>query len=457
MKRSLLVILGLLIITSLYGCSERDINQASIQILNSDFVATDKIKAMSTVYMSMESMEENSLYSVTISDSSGLLVSNTRYTTDADGNLGPIALWNNAGVNTTGNAIGQLNPDAVVRTYTVQVQGSDTDITLPFFLFNIDPDTGSAVAMAAAADALGNQTDSFVYTADSVFLWAQNIENNTDVDVYIIRDADVSDGDGIQTQYEVMVTASYTASSTGSILAELWASANYPAIDYADRNREAYINFDIIIDINQNGIYEADVDLIDGKTEVGFTLQDNSAGLCRIEVASGGFRYSQNYGYKDTFFNDGSDTIYGWVRSFYESGQKGIKAIFNPYIKRSRDNHWHPFGPAQNAAFIAPYVGQSVDVYILNAIPGQVAPTDNAVLVDVSGQGGSQQIERMALSASCQNGVRQITVYPAAFMTNGDYWLVVDLDQDGEWDADLDFIDSLTTDMSGKGFSIINP
>ncbi|MFH1429477.1 MAG: hypothetical protein ABIH39_07010 [Candidatus Margulisiibacteriota bacterium] len=450
-----LIVLGLFLIA---GCSQRALDQASIQILNSKLETTDKIQVLDNVLLSMQNLKANAQYSVTITDSSGNLVSRLRYTTADNGNLSPVVIWYNAGLNTHGNQVGRINSNAV-SSFTVTIIGSGTNVTLPFFLLDTNESTGVKFPIAAAAFSTGQISDSFESTnpTNDVYIWAENLAANTNMDVYIIRDNIITPGDSINGQYEVIANTTVSSTATGSILALIWDQSGFASAlgSPSDRERQKYHNFDVILDVNRNGVFDEGIDLVDGRNDTGFTLQDTMAGILRLEMASGGFiGYDPNYGYKDTFYNDGSDTRERPYSPY--NMYKGIKVIFNPYMKKM--SWWNPWGLDDLAdSPIADYAGTWADVYIVAADSINLNVNDTQALVDISGANGGSQVERVAIAASCQNGQAQVLVFPPAHMTNGDYWLIVDADRNGIWNNTVDFIDNLNTANDGIGFSIIDP
>ena len=57
-----LILIGLLLIA---GCSQRALDQAAIQILNSNLETTDKIKVLDNVMLTMQNLKANAQYNVT--------------------------------------------------------------------------------------------------------------------------------------------------------------------------------------------------------------------------------------------------------------------------------------------------------------------------------------------------------------------------------------------------------
>ncbi|HAR63655.1 MAG: hypothetical protein DKM50_00110 [Candidatus Margulisiibacteriota bacterium] len=470
MKKFIVIISLLAICLSLFGCTERAIDKTAIQILNSDRIPTDKVKVLDTVMIKMSNLKSNQLYTVTIKDSANSIISKVRYSTDEHGNIAPVPIWYQAGLNNRGAEQGKINVNALLRSYTATILGPETDVTIPFTIFDTKEGEGK-LPIAAAAISTGNNdyciSDSFDYDpshpnlSNDVYLWSENLPNglyNGTVNIYIIKDKDIKDADNTGS-FEVVSHNTVSVSVTGSIFTKILNKTEFAAAIASYGN-----NFDVFVDVNKNGVYDDTIDILDGKSNVGFTIQQlvEETTIVRIQVASKGF-YDNNgyYGYVDTFRQDGSDLVGPyWADGDWADWYKGIKAIFNPYVKKSY--HWNDYGSDEDAGFMAPYSGKWVNIYVVTS--NAVVYVDNHLdiaadrpaLVDVSGQYGNPQVEMVPLAASCYNGASQFIVYPKAYLRLGHYSIIVDVNNNGKWDSDIDFIDDVNADdgASHTGFSI---
>ena len=127
--------------------------------------------------------------------------------------------------------------------------------------------------MVFAADQYGDGINSFLRTQHPVYAAGRNMTPNTDVDLYVVDDVtnwidemslvDVSGG-----------KETATVDGNGEFLTRVWSSPSLVA------------PYDIVADVNRNGIFDADTDFIDGYYPVGFMVQTYaSGGDIQVQIA----------------------------------------------------------------------------------------------------------------------------------------------------------------------------
>jgi hypothetical protein len=159
-----------------------------------------------------------------------------------------------------------------------------------------------------------------------------------------------------------------------------------------------------------------------------------------------------NYGYIDKFKIDGSNT----KDNRYVS--RGIKAIWNPYIKRRyryNNTYTDEKGVKQNSPF---NYGQSVDIYIIDAneYPLKKEMKLNSS-IDVRGRK-----QTLTVQYSCSNGSGQQNIWRAP-MKKGKYYVVLDMNKNGVLDDGIDYVDAVNqkgekiskTNLDIVGFEVI--
>lgn len=196
--------------------------------------------------------------------------------------------------------------------------------------------------------------------------------------------------------------------------------------------------FDIVIDNNMDGMYDAGDDIL---TIVILNTQTNTyPRVSYVNIASGGSFgntweqhwtiYSEFCDYRDVFISSGLDT------NPYGAGY-GVKAVFNPYFS------WF-CSPDPEIEIEGLYYGLYVDVYIVNADSFNLAvfgnPNELNDAVDVTGRHST-----LVVQPSCYNGAGMMNIWPAA-MTPGSYYVIVDVNRNGIIDEGVDIIDAVKED-----------
>jgi hypothetical protein len=245
----------------------------------------------------------------------------------------------------------------------------------------------------------------------------------------------------------------------GEILRKQICTTDGCVTKYVDLNSEFIITnptdennkYVIVVDKNDNHTYDSDTDSL-----LHITIADTDEGalpdVSYINIASGGVignawqhwvnsPYTSVYDYRDVFTVSADDTVPGeWSR--YSWFTKGIKAIWNPYIKnagwykRNVNYYINEKGETYNSMLNN---GQMIDLYIVNAETYKLKKDgDLNDSVDVRGHK-----DRMNVQFSCRNGAYLQTVWRAP-LTVGKYYLIVDVNMNGKIDDGVDLIDAVT-------------
>jgi len=200
--------------------------------------------------------------------------------------------------------------------------------------------------------------------------------------------------------------------------------------------------YDIVVDYNNNGLYDAAGDLVVTVTIVNTDAND----LPKVQyanIASSGKFSSGNYGYKDTYLSDCSDT---YTSSYVALGLKGI---WNPYIKQ--------YNTAAGDTTRTLYQGNYVDVYIVSAAVN-LKDWETIVLTDAIDVTGRHKT--LPVQYSCGNGAGQQNIWLPT-LTIGSYYVIIDVNQNGQIDEGVDIIDAMNAagqtikdDASIVGFTV---
>lgn len=224
--------------------------------------------------------------------------------------------------------------------------------------------------------------------------------------------------------------------------------------------------YDVIVDANSNGIYDAG-ELINSSTSPSspaFVVRDTSANdtidLIYINIASGGKftpdilnpvtnSYYSDWDYRDSFASDGLDTSYYVYESYGAGYGYGIKAVWNPYIKPPAyyyNSHWG-FGGTDLVNSI--YQGASVDVYIVDAKKTKGELNKGNLASIKLGQGNFADVaggkKTVPVQTSCYNGAYLYNIWKPKF-TVGQYYVIVDVNRNGKLDEGVDIIDAVNKD-----------
>ncbi len=175
-----------------------------------------------------------------------------------------------------------------------------------------------------------------------------------------------------------------------------------------------------------------------------------------INLASGGLMgqpyqhwvdtpYTSAYDYRDVFTVDAEDTVpteWWWTRYWMD---KGVKVVWNPYIRdrgwwwwRHNKTYINEKGEESDSPF---YYGQIVDLYIIPA--DKYSLYKNMPLSDKMDIRGRHTT--LPIQFSCRNGVNLQTIWKAPLKV-GKYYVIVDANRNGKVDDGVDFIDAVKQD-----------
>jgi hypothetical protein len=232
-------------------------------------------------------------------------------------------------------------------------------------------------------------------------------------------------------------------------------------------------HYTIIIDKNDDHKFNPD----DGDVKLDITFKDTSANslpdVSYINIASGGLmgrpyqhwetrRYTSLYDYRDTFTVNADNTIpteWWWARYWT---QKGVKAVWNPYI-RNRGWWWmrkyNTYIDEKGVENPSPlYNHQIVDLYIIDANKYKLYKDMQLKdFMDVRGRHMTLPVQ-----ISCRNGYNLQTIWKAPLKV-GKYYVIVDVNRNGKIDDGIDLIDAVTKDgvtikenPNVVGFSVVD-
>lgn len=274
--------------------------------------------------------------------------------------------------------------------------------------------------------------------------------------------SDLVDTEGVSTPVQIHwpeAMPSYPANVedvTHQLQIPQWAEGREFSIFVDMQDNEEFGRYEI----RQEGYTSYYLDGIDGNGVAGFAVSpfvEPDADYHSLQLASNGY-YSYNYStrkydfaYADSFKQDGTDTKY----KYWYGVPYGVKVSWNPYIVYPRYSWYHPYGAEQQLESV--YYGRYVDVYVAKV--GE--QTSFAPDTPISRYEHAPKVT-IPVQYSCQNGSGQQTVWRAPYGGSnnaevlGDYYIIVDMDRDGNI-TDGDLIDDVRKDEATDkgGFSVV--
>jgi len=331
---------------------------------------------------------------VEVRNSNGEAVSELRLTADVSGNLTNVVLAYDVGLFDTS---GPGYPAS--GTYTVALSASggtvDTVIVIPH-----EP----LKPVVWETDIDGEIRNAF-QTGDPVYVSARGCEPGVTYRVWPVADRrSWNDGDIIkswQSDYPAVVWPPEIepyVDMIGDIEGEINSQQLLP---YATKMIPGVTDqFDVVLDAEPYGIYNADTDAVDGKLPTGVVVQDlNPGGPVYTELASGA-----DYTYHNTF-TEGSP-VYAWL---------------NPGIIIEDPDH-----------YILKYILEHSDVWV-----------DGTSLEDITGMAEMDPVQ-----IGCVNEAL-VLVWPVA--EPGEYDIFLDINGNGIYDEETDVLDG---GPDGPGFVV---
>lgn len=325
----------------------------------------------------------------------------------------------------------------------------------------------NSVTIQAVEDKVVTVTDPNDKNESTIFN-ETNSKTNTKVYIYF-----KSTGDSDHKAHAYMFKASTDIEKGDTLYKEIWEKE----VNTKDGNVEEFIDFNkdytiknptdknnkykIIIDEDNDGKYS------NGDYVLPITIADTEANelpeVEYINIASGGVMghvwehwvdtpYTSAYDYRDVFTVSADDTIPPEYRYWGWWMKKGVKLVWNPYIKNKPWWLWHK----NNEYFINEkgeqkdtllYIGETVDVYIIPAYDDKTKSgyklknsMDLNDSMDVRGYHSTLPVQ-----FSCRNGAYLQTVWEAPLKV-GKYYVIVDVNRNGKVDDGIDLIDAVRKD-----------
>jgi len=434
------------IAASIIGCSKREGFGINIIARNSSLESTDKFGALDTLLVGIDGLEPGRQYEISILHPNGGLISKAKLTASPDGAIPPTALWYDIGLvgqGATANGKvgeGEIDTDVInISAYKIVLKGVGVDVQLPFFIIS------KAQPIAWASDNAGKLENAFV-EGTAVYVSGKQFTANTTVKLYVVEDKDEwANGDTLTDVSETVDTADIDAN--GNLpTTQVWTAT---AIELTGANADGITGkfaYDIVVDVDADGVYDAGTDALDNNVAPGFVVQQTyTAGDILLQLASAGYlqgHWTIDGGYQDSYKKDGSNTGRGWQLG------KAIYVVWNPYIQTTFE------GPPPSEYDPQTYMwqGPTVRVYVcLNKIW-----TNGDTLVDVLGG-----YEELPVQYGCANGWKMQAIWYPPFestvaTTDNKFDVVVDMDKDGVYTAGVDFVDGVNTNSYSNQIDGIN-
>jgi len=264
-----------------------------------------------------------------------------------------------------------------------------------------------------AFDETGSNTE---YTV----VWAEVSGTlSADVTLALFQHTTWADGDSLE---EALLSTTYT---DGDSRYKFWDLDETVQVKNPDSTSGT---FDIVVDYGNDGLFHSGTDLI-----LTVTIRDTAANdYPRVQyanVASDGHFSNGDYGYKDSFLTTCEDTH----SSSYVS--RGIKGIWNPYIKQ--------YNTAEDDATRTLYQGNYVDIYIVDTNTVSLNEWESCLLTDAIDATGRHKT--LPVQYSCGNGAGMQNIWTPT-LTPGSYYVIIDVNQNGQIDEGVDIIDAMNTD-----------
>lgn len=244
---------------------------------------------------------------------------------------------------------------------------------------------GFRVGIANSTSVLGgNFADNFTY-GDVVLIKGVGFLPGMNVTVYAVADKNNwADGDTIPDV--VAKKGGIIIGATGRLAESIWDAPN---------KTSAGKKYDLVVDVNSNGLYDSSLDVIDGKFREGFIVSCKAGEIC------GDVQSADAAGGENDAFSEGQ-TVFGKVKGYVDTAVGFYAGFFKAYTVKSNS---------------------------------PVEDIDGAPLVDESPDGP----ETITVAPGSYFDVNQ-QVWPSAAEDN-DYELILDVDNDGIFNASKDLYD----------------
>ncbi len=350
---------------------------------------------------------------------------------------------------------------------TVTISTADINFTTTFSVYGVDLNTTTHSSSTSDKVTTFDETNTINGLTE---IWMKlGLQDNDNIASIYMFNSNLDWDSNSSLDGSIMKKVDYTiASRTDAYKIFDLDEEGYSIINPTDNN-DSQGTYDLIVDYDNNGIYNDDND-----TKLTVTIRDTSANeipkVGYINIASNGYfkfdnhygdsNQTSNYGYIDEFAVDGSNT----------RGAK-IRAIWNPYLKNKKRggfyaNYWTR-GTGDNSVYVdesgeaqqSPFnFGQQLDLYIIDA--NSYPLKRNMSLGGKDLRGGPQTI---TTQFSCSNGAAMQSILSRNQMQVGSYYVILDVNKNGVLDDGVDYVDAVTQkgakiteeDSSVVGFSIV--
>jgi hypothetical protein len=347
------------------------------------------VKSMEVLFVGIDGLTPFERYNIVILTSGNEKIAEYTLNATAEGKLPPTAMWPEAGLPLAMND-GPADPQADIQlgSYKIVLTGPNTDVTFPFTVISKN------APVIWSSDNTGKICNAFLESVDHVYVTGAHFDANQTVDVYIMRHKDIWTNGEILNDSAVYVT--HTTAMTDA----------QKKLGPKDLGLAAFSNgcaiFDIIVDVNQNGILD-DTDAVDSRNTAGYVVQHNPAPeYLKMQLASNGkatdwnAHWDATFYYPDTFNKDGSDTGFNWG---YGNGG-GIFCILNPLIDDQNP-----------ATHLVPYSTVQVWIITLDDFNNLAGAGYDLTGKDVSDAQGRPDL--VTVQRTCGNGAGSILIWSA--------------------------------------------
>jgi len=272
-------------------------------------------------------------------------------------------------------------------------------------------------------DSNGSLARSF-QPGDSVYVTASGFTASSEVDIYVVNDQVTwNDGDQLR-DVSASITEGTTPAETLSRhgrAVDLIGTAERVTTDSNGDIASTMVweipssglsggnPLDVVIDVDKDGLYDADTDYVNDHFGVGFVVQSSSLSSSADSHFNAELACDSSSNYKNTFST--SDSVYVFV---------------NPETRMQVGLH----------RWVYKYVVAHKDTW-----------SDGDTLTDIS-----NQWEADTPQYGCTNEYR-VLVWPAT-LTAGEYDVIIDVDRDGVYDKGTDILDG-SSDV--PGFTVAEP
>lgn len=369
-------------------------------ITDSDGNTASTLPAGRVALISLENMTPNTQYDiyVTLNETE---VGYYRLTTDADGNI-PLT------------AIGyDLSTGDYSYTVTEVTEGRAEG----------DPDLAGSYSVSEATRKLEIKDDGGALArrflvGDSVYVTGSGFPATSEVDLYVVNDQLTwSNGDQLND-----VSATLSSGSGSGLFLDIIGTAERVTTDANGTIASTVVwiipdginggtPLDVIVDVNQNGLFDVGTDYANDSFGVGFVIQSDTRRAPGADF-SAYLACDFNRNYRNTFMS--TENVYVFI---------------NPEIRMEVGQH----------VWVKKYVVNHKDSW-----------SDGDALVDVSGQNSGNWWNADTVQIGCTNEAR-LLVWPAPLRA-GSYDVVIDVNRNDIYDEGVDIIDGSGTT---PGFVVI--